>query len=116
MHILKAFLSAWTQACASPTAVKIVIPAGTYQMGAVDVKGPCKAPIEVQVDGTIQAPANPTDLKAAHQWFVVQYVNSFTLSGKKQEDKLKYINSFKWFPIVKDKFWISFIRNLYNAF
>ena len=82
MHILKAFLSAWTQACASPTAVKIVIPAGTYQMGAVDVKGPCKAPIEVQVDGTIQAPANPTDLKAAHQWFVVQYVNSFTLSGK----------------------------------
>ena len=29
-----------------------------------------------------QAPANPTDLKAAHQWFVVQYVNSFTLSGK----------------------------------
>ncbi|KAG5066403.1 hypothetical protein GLYMA_04G143200v4 [Glycine max] len=81
-NIGQAFLSAWTQACASPTTVKIVIPAGTYQMGAVDVKGPCKAPIEVQVDGTIQAPANPTDLKAAHQWFVVQYVNSFTLSGK----------------------------------
>ncbi|KAL3016153.1 hypothetical protein AAZX31_06G197100 [Glycine max] len=80
--ISQAFLSAWTQACASTTAVKIVIPAGTYQMGAVDVKGPCKAPIEVQVDGTIQAPTNVVNLKGADQWLKVQHVNSFTLSGK----------------------------------
>jgi len=34
-------------------------------MNGVEVKGPCKAPIEVQVDGTIQAPADPSQMKAA---------------------------------------------------
>ncbi|KAK7327686.1 hypothetical protein VNO77_21773 [Canavalia gladiata] len=79
--ITKAFSDAWTQACASPTPVKIVIPAGTYHMGATDVKGPCKAPVEVQVDGTIKAPENPDDLKDAYQWIKFQYLDSFTLSG-----------------------------------
>ncbi|KAK7327678.1 hypothetical protein VNO77_21765 [Canavalia gladiata] len=66
LDITKAFISAWTQACASTTAVKIVIPAGTYNMGVIDLKGPCKAPIEIKVDGTIKAPANPDVLKNAY--------------------------------------------------
>ncbi|RDY14382.1 hypothetical protein CR513_00549 [Mucuna pruriens] len=80
-NIAQALISAWTQACASTTAVKIVIPAGTYQMGAVEVKGPCKSPIEIQVGGTIQAPTNPADLKGAEQWLKIGYVNSLTISG-----------------------------------
>ena len=51
-------------------------------MHAVDVKGPCKAPIEVQVDGTIQAPQNPDELNDAYQWVKFGYVDYFTLSGK----------------------------------
>ncbi|KAK7327693.1 hypothetical protein VNO77_21781 [Canavalia gladiata] len=79
--IAKAVSSAWTQACASTTEVKIVIPAGTYQMGAVDIRGPCKAPIEIQVDGTILAPENPNDFNNARQWIKFTYINALTLSG-----------------------------------
>lgn len=50
-------------------------------MNAINVKGPCKAPIEVQVDGTIQAPANANDLKGADQWVIFGYVDFLTLSG-----------------------------------
>lgn len=82
MFFDKAFISAWNEACASTTAVKIVIPAGTYNMREVDVKGPCKAPIEIQVDGTIKAPANPDELKGADQWVKIGYTNFLTLSGK----------------------------------
>lgn len=59
-----------------------MIPAGTYKMNGVDVKGPCKAPIEIQVDGTIQAPANQAEIKAETQWVKFQYMNGLTLSGK----------------------------------
>ncbi|KAL1337940.1 hypothetical protein HN51_032618 [Arachis hypogaea] len=79
--ITQAFLSAWKEACASTVAAKITIPSGSYRMNAVDVKGPCKAPIEIQVDGTIQAPANPSDLKGADQWIKINYVDSVTVSG-----------------------------------
>ncbi|CAL5186738.1 unnamed protein product [Lathyrus oleraceus] len=60
-----AFTTAWNEACASTTAAKILISAGTYKMGLLEVKGPRKAPIEVQVDGTIDAPMSNDDLKGA---------------------------------------------------
>ncbi|AES65907.1 putative polygalacturonase [Medicago truncatula] len=74
--------NAWKEACASTTASKIVIPGGTYKMGGIELKGPCKAPIEVQVDGTIQAPADPSQIKAADQWVKFLYMEHLTLSGK----------------------------------
>ncbi|XP_057439668.1 polygalacturonase-like [Lotus japonicus] len=80
--ITQAFASAWNEACASPTPSKIVIPSSTYKMGALELKGPCKAPIEVQVDGTIQSSGNPSDLKGAEQWVRVSYVSFLTISGK----------------------------------
>ncbi|CAI8589557.1 unnamed protein product [Vicia faba] len=80
--ITQAFTTAWNEACASATAAKILVPAGTYKMGLLEVKGPCKAPIEVQVDGTIQAPPNMADLKGAEQWIRFDSIESLTLSGK----------------------------------
>ncbi|XP_058727653.1 polygalacturonase-like [Vicia villosa] len=80
--ITKAFTTAWNEACASTTAAKIVIPVGTYKMGLLEVKGPCKAPVEVQVDGTIQAPPNNADLKGAEQWIRFDGIDSLTVSGK----------------------------------
>ncbi|OIW02934.1 hypothetical protein TanjilG_29710 [Lupinus angustifolius] len=79
--ITQAFINAWKEACAATSNVKIVIPKGTYKMSGVEVKGPCKAPIEIQVDGTIQAPADPSQLKGAEQWVTIGYVSHFTLSG-----------------------------------
>ncbi|MCH4805158.1 hypothetical protein MLE29_10785, partial [Pasteurella multocida] len=55
--ITEALNNAWKEACDSDSPSKITIPSGTFKMGAVDLKGPCKAPsINVQVDGTINAP------------------------------------------------------------
>ncbi|GAU36279.1 hypothetical protein TSUD_255330 [Trifolium subterraneum] len=51
-------------------------------MNAIELKGPCKAPIEIQVDGTIQAPENPDDLHDAYEWVKIQYVDYLTISGK----------------------------------
>jgi len=79
---LKAFTKAWKEACASTSASKILISSGEYKMNAVNVKGPCKASVEIQVDGTIQAPADPYALKGAYEWIKIEYVDSFTLSGK----------------------------------
>ncbi|CAL0326205.1 unnamed protein product [Lupinus luteus] len=83
MHgsFLKAFVSAWKEACAATTASRIMIPIGTYKMREVDVKGPCKSPIEIKVDGTIQAPADSKLLNGADQWVKIGYVSHFTLSG-----------------------------------
>ena len=58
-----------------------MIPNGTYKLKQVDLRGPCKAPIEVQVDGTIEAPADPTQLDGNAQWVRFEYLNLFTLSG-----------------------------------
>ena len=80
-HNYKALTSAWAEACASTSAVKIVIPSGTYQMTHVDVKGPCKAPIEIQLDGTIKAPQKPEDV-GGDQLLRIGYVNALTISGK----------------------------------
>ncbi|KAK7411293.1 hypothetical protein VNO78_02745 [Psophocarpus tetragonolobus] len=79
--ISKALSSAWTQACASTTAAKVLIPSGTYQMGALELKGPCKAPIEIQIDGTIKAPANPASNDVASQFLMIGNADSITVSG-----------------------------------
>ncbi|KAI5428735.1 hypothetical protein KIW84_033651 [Lathyrus oleraceus] len=80
--ITQAFINSWTLACASPTPTKIVIPAGTYMLTGIDVKGPCKTPIEIQVDGTIQEPSDINLVqKGSDQWVRFQYINSLTLSG-----------------------------------
>ncbi|PKI69743.1 hypothetical protein CRG98_009899 [Punica granatum] len=48
-NIDKALMSVWKLACASTSPSKIVIPKGTYLLGEVKIQGPCKAPVEIQV-------------------------------------------------------------------
>ncbi|XP_015931649.1 polygalacturonase-like [Arachis duranensis] len=79
--ITQALANAWNEACQSATASKIMIPSGQYRMKAVAVKGPCKAPIELYVDGTIIAPPNPKDLNNEWQWVKFEYVDFLTISG-----------------------------------
>ncbi|TYI19883.1 hypothetical protein ES332_A07G195900v1 [Gossypium tomentosum] len=38
-------MNAWKEACASPEAVNIVIPEGTYLLSEATLNGPCQAPI-----------------------------------------------------------------------
>uniref|UniRef100_A0A199UCT9 Pectate lyase superfamily protein domain-containing protein n=1 Tax=Manihot esculenta TaxID=3983 RepID=A0A199UCT9_MANES len=52
----KAIADACKEACTAAGSSKILIPAGTFLAGVVNVTGPCKGAIEVEVQGTVQAP------------------------------------------------------------
>ncbi|OWM75435.1 exopolygalacturonase-like [Punica granatum] len=78
--INQALMSAWKLACASTSPSKIVIPKGTFLLKEVKIQGPCKAPVEIQVEGTVKAPANPLSFKT-DGWLTFNYIDNFTLSG-----------------------------------
>ncbi|OIV91914.1 hypothetical protein TanjilG_26033 [Lupinus angustifolius] len=80
--ITEALTNAWKDACGSTTPSRVVVPKGSYMLKQIDLKGPCKAPINVQVDGKILAPKNPKLLNGVDQWVKFGYINFFTLSGE----------------------------------
>ena len=57
---------------------QVLVPIGIYQLAESRLKGPCKSPIELQVEGTIQA--SPTDTEG-DGLLVMEYVDHLTLSG-----------------------------------
>ncbi|KAH0657130.1 hypothetical protein KY285_032012 [Solanum tuberosum] len=78
--ISKAILDAFKEACASTSASRIIVPKGRFQMKQVKLEGPCKAPLEFQLQGTLEASPDPKILPEG-EWFTVNYLNQFTLSG-----------------------------------
>lgn len=76
--IAQALTSAFKEACASPTPSKVVIPRGTFNLSPVKLHGPCKAAIEIQVQGTIIA---QTEKTTDASWVSFAYIDHFTLSG-----------------------------------
>ncbi|KAF8043009.1 hypothetical protein BT93_A1371 [Corymbia citriodora subsp. variegata] len=79
--ITQGLVGAWKEACAATNASKLLVPAGTYVLREVLLEGPCNSSIEFQVDGTLQAPADPAQIKT-DGWVTFQNVDLFTLSGK----------------------------------
>ncbi|KAL5798052.1 hypothetical protein ACOSQ2_002872 [Xanthoceras sorbifolium] len=77
-NIAQALTSAFTEACASTTPSKVLVPKGTYNLSPVKISGPCKAPIEIQVHGIIIA---QTENDPATTWVSFQYIDHLTLSG-----------------------------------
>lgn len=73
-------MEAWKQACASPEPSSVVIPAGTFLASAVKFEGPCKAPIDLQIKGTLKAPEDHTLFKD-DGWLTFHNVDRLTLSG-----------------------------------
>ncbi|CAN1221508.1 G9 [Linum grandiflorum] len=67
----------WADACASPTPTKLLIPAGSYFSSYVEFKGPCKAPIEAEIQGNLMAPGElPGDT-----WLAFRYIDNLHLFG-----------------------------------
>ncbi|KAI9080953.1 hypothetical protein K1719_037114 [Acacia pycnantha] len=94
--ITQAITKAWKDACASEESSKVMVPRGKFTMrNSVDFEGPCKAPIELKVDGTIQGPKNPSDLKGAETWINFHYISDFTLSGSGTFDGLGVTDPWK---------------------
>ncbi|KAK4384539.1 Polygalacturonase [Sesamum angolense] len=79
--ISQALTDAWNEASNSTTPSIIVIPRGTWSLSQVKLTGN-KAPLELQVQGTVQANPNPSQLPNKEgEWITINYVNYFTLSG-----------------------------------
>ncbi|KAL2232469.1 UNVERIFIED_CONTAM: Polygalacturonase [Sesamum indicum] len=80
--ISQALMDAWKEACNSTSPSTIVIPRGTWSLSQVKLLGPNKAPLELQVQGILQANPNPGQLPNKEgEWITINYVNYFTLSG-----------------------------------
>ncbi|KAL4387284.1 hypothetical protein GQ457_09G024910 [Hibiscus cannabinus] len=76
----KPLSDAWKEACASATPSTILIPKGVYLLSQATLEGPCKAPIEVQLQGTIKALTDPQAFKEA-KWIEFNKVENFKMSG-----------------------------------
>uniref|UniRef100_F6H557 Polygalacturonase n=1 Tax=Vitis vinifera TaxID=29760 RepID=F6H557_VITVI len=79
--ISQALLKAWGDACSSPVASTVMIPDGTYALGQIIIAGPCKAPINFVVQGTVMAPVDTSRFRAEAGWITFQQIDQFTLSG-----------------------------------
>ncbi|KAF5949370.1 hypothetical protein HYC85_011363 [Camellia sinensis] len=78
--ISQALLSAWKEACAATSAGKVLIPKGTFPLNEVKIEGPCKAPVEIQLDGTLNAPAQLGIIKG-DSWLTIEHIDHLTISG-----------------------------------
>ncbi|KAK9924403.1 hypothetical protein M0R45_032772 [Rubus argutus] len=76
--ITQAVANAWRDACASTSPSRVIIPRGTYKLKEASFKGPCKAPIEIQVQGTLQAPQDGGQLSKPDTW-----IGFHTLTGSR---------------------------------
>ncbi|URE32451.1 Glycosyl hydrolases family 28 [Musa troglodytarum] len=75
----KAFVAAWSVACAVQGKATIVIPEGAYLLGPTIFKGPCNGIMVMQVIGQLLA---STHLEAYNQyWLHFQYINGLVISG-----------------------------------
>lgn len=78
-----AFAEAWNVACRQTTGpVKILVPNGTFLLTPINFGGPCKSskPIIFEVQGTIQAPTNPSLFPNA-EWVSFSDIDGLVLTG-----------------------------------
>ncbi|CAN0902492.1 PG1 [Linum grandiflorum] len=73
----EALTKAWGDACKSLSPSKVVIPPGDYLAGVTKLVGPCKAPIELEINGNIKA---PKAIKG-EDWMVIENVNDVKVFG-----------------------------------
>ncbi|KAL5539729.1 hypothetical protein UlMin_044542 [Ulmus minor] len=77
----QALTSAWKQACSSPGSNKLVVPKGIWKLNRASFMGPCKGPIEFQLDGTLEAPINADGFKEGDGWVTFEGIDRLTLFG-----------------------------------
>ena len=76
--ITQAMANAWKDACASPSSSKIIIPKGTYKLTEAKLLGPCKAPIEINLQATLQIPDGPGN---GDSWITLERIDMLNLNG-----------------------------------
>ncbi|XP_027183734.1 polygalacturonase-like [Coffea eugenioides] len=84
---------AWKQACNSTTASTILIPKGTFLLKDAKLEGPCKTPVEIQIQGTIKAPEDPAQISKDKEWMTIIYTLSLNLVNNAVVRDLTSLNS-----------------------
>ncbi|GAV67144.1 Glyco_hydro_28 domain-containing protein [Cephalotus follicularis] len=78
----KAFLAAWTKACASTVAATIYVPRRRFLLQNVAFRGPCKnSAIQIVIDGTLVAPADYRVIGNAGNWILFEEVDGISIHG-----------------------------------
>jgi len=77
----QAITKAWQEACASATPTKLLIPKGNFNLRQVQLSGPCKAPIEIQLQGTLKAPVNMGHLQNSDGWISISNIEGLKMYG-----------------------------------
>ncbi|XP_031373759.1 probable polygalacturonase At1g80170 isoform X2 [Punica granatum] len=80
-----AFKKVWKKACSLRAPSRIKIPDGkTYLVGPIDLSGPCRSKVTLQISGSIVAPEDPQlwDGLNPHKWLYFHGVNHLTLEGR----------------------------------
>ncbi|KAC9287752.1 hypothetical protein E3N88_46043 [Mikania micrantha] len=80
-EISKALSDAWAAACSAQQPSQLLIPKGRFCLNVAEFKGPCKAPIEVKIDGTVVAPEDPIVIPKGAQWITFSYVSGLKITG-----------------------------------
>lgn len=76
-----AIVAAWNAACAAAPPSSLVLPPGTYLASSMEMKGPCKGPIEIKATGAIvKAPPELEKFKT-DSWITIGKVDKLTLTG-----------------------------------
>ncbi|KAJ1704618.1 hypothetical protein LUZ63_004397 [Rhynchospora breviuscula] len=77
-----AFVNTWKAACASSGDVELLIPQGTYFLGQVIFRGPCKFnTITVNLKGVLKASTDLSRFGKGDDWVEFSFFNGLTLTG-----------------------------------
>lgn len=75
-------MCAWKEAINSTTPSIVFIPPGQWCLSQITMCGPSLAPIELIVQGTLQASPDPQQLpKKDCEWVTINYICNLTISG-----------------------------------
>ncbi|XP_010489712.1 PREDICTED: polygalacturonase-like [Camelina sativa] len=77
--ITQELLKAFTAACQCTTPSRVVIPKGEFKLCEIIMTGPCKAPIEINLLGTLLA--DGSNIHGKDKWVVFRKINGFKLNG-----------------------------------
>ncbi|XP_050369032.1 exopolygalacturonase-like [Argentina anserina] len=77
----KAFLDAWYAACNNTGGGVVLFQKGIYLVNPLVIKGSCKGPMELQIQGTLLASREKQYSVDIDHWILFQYIDSFVISG-----------------------------------
>ncbi|XP_040369193.1 exopolygalacturonase [Rosa chinensis] len=77
----KAFINAWNGACQNIGGGMVLFPKGTFVVAPVVLPGRCKGPMELEIQGTLQASKEVKDFIGIDHWITIQYVDGLNISG-----------------------------------